>query len=156
MQLSPHPPQSVGASMSVSQPSSASPLQSSKPGSHVSTRHMPPVHEVDATCMPRGQSTAGSPSSVVPSQFSSTPSQLSTPSPLISGSVSSQSRPKQPTPPPKRSPSSSTQQRSPTGAHTGSGIASPLITHAKRDGHSGRSITQSGMQAMPPLSSGMQ
>jgi hypothetical protein len=100
VQLAPQAPQASALSMLVSHPSDGSPLQSSNPASHTSISQAPPTHAVDPTCGPRGHKIAGSPSSIVPSQFWSTPSQVSTPSPLMSASVSSQSTPKQPTPPP--------------------------------------------------------
>ncbi len=150
-QTDPQAPHEDVVESEVSQPLVSSASQSPKPGSHSAMAQLPLTHAAAATCSPRGHIVAGSPSSTVPLQSLSAPSQASVELAWVSGSPSSQSRPRQPTPSPCRSPSSSTQQRSPTGAHTGMGIESlKLVTQSKRAGQSGRSMLQAGRQTCPP------
>jgi hypothetical protein len=153
----PQSPQLVIVVVLVSQPSAADMLQSPKPGSQVVVTQVPPMHAVPLTWTPRGQRMSGSPLSIMPSQSSSTPLHVSLPELFTSVSVSSQSVPRQPTPVPCRSPSGSTQHRSPTGAQTGSGIVDvKFATHSKRSGQSDSSNMQFGKQAIPPEVSGAQ
>ena len=156
-QVLPQLPQSVVVVVLVSQPSSGIMLQSPKPGSHIDTVQIAPSHAVPPTWVPRGQRIPGSPLSIVPSQSSSTPLHVSLAEELISVLESSQSVPRHPTPVPWRSPSSSTQHRSPTGAQTGVGMVDvKFATHSKRAGHSARSISQVGRHAEPPEVKGAQ
>ncbi len=148
------PPQSVGESREVSHPVVASASQSPNPGSHASIWQPPVTQAVVATWVPPMQSIAGSPSSTSPSQSLSAASQTSVALSFVSGSSSSQSMPRQPTPVPWRSSSPSTQQRSPRGAQTALGSpAMKSTTQLNRGGQEGMSGLQEGRQARPPPTS---
>ena len=96
----PHAPQSVAVLMLASQPSLVMWLQSAQPPSQSVMLHAPIEQTVPDTWFACGQSIAGSPSSIIPLQLSSTPLQISCAPMCTAGFVSLQSVPRQPTPVP--------------------------------------------------------